>query len=77
MTLRPALQALEAQNTKLKGLFDHLDFNRIGGSGAASGAAKLADQRLKLLIAHFGRIRLRTEDFEFPDLIGAAYFWPT
>ncbi|MDX2526786.1 type I restriction-modification system subunit M [Streptomyces europaeiscabiei] len=71
--LRPALQALESQNAKLKGLFDHLDFNRIGGSGAASGAAKLADQRLKLLIAHFGRIRLRTEDFEFPDLIGAAY----
>lgn len=71
--LRPALQALEGQNSKLKGLFDHLDFNRIGGSGTASGAAKLADQRLKLLIAHFGRIRLRTDDFEFPDLIGAAY----
>ncbi|GHH32719.1 type I restriction-modification system subunit M [Streptomyces candidus] len=71
--LRPALQALESQNAKLKGLFDHLDFNRIGGSGAAAGAAKLADQRLKLLIAHFGRIRLRTNDFEFPDLIGAAY----
>ncbi|MEV0923987.1 class I SAM-dependent DNA methyltransferase [Streptomyces spongiicola] len=71
--LRPALQALEGQNAKLKGLFDQLDFNRIGGSGAAAGAAKLADQRLKLLIAHFGRVRLRTEDFEFPDLIGAAY----
>jgi type I restriction enzyme M protein len=71
--LRPALQALEGQNGKLKGLFDHLDFNRIGGSGAASSAAKLADQRLKLLIAHFGRVRLRTDDFEFPDLIGAAY----
>ncbi|MFD3803336.1 N-6 DNA methylase [Streptomyces sp. NPDC058619] len=71
--LRPALQALEGQNDKLKGLFDHLDFNRIGGSGAAAGAAKLADQRLKLLIAHFGRVRLRTDDFEFPDLIGAAY----
>ncbi|AKH83187.1 N-6 DNA methylase [Streptomyces sp. CNQ-509] len=71
--LRPALQALERQNSKLKGLFDHLDFNRIGGSGTASGAARLADQRLKLLIDHFGRVRLRTEDFEFPDLIGAAY----
>ncbi|MEU9338403.1 class I SAM-dependent DNA methyltransferase [Streptomyces sp. NPDC048290] len=71
--LRPALQALEGQNSKLKGLFDHLDFNRIGGSGTAAGSAKLADQRLKLLIAHFGRIRLRTDDFEFPDLIGAAY----
>ncbi|MEV5407306.1 class I SAM-dependent DNA methyltransferase [Thermopolyspora sp. NPDC052614] len=71
--LRPALQALEGQNSKLRGLFDHLDFNRIGGSGAAAAAAKLADQRLKLLIAHFGRVRLRTDDFEFPDLIGAAY----
>ncbi|MFF9867945.1 N-6 DNA methylase [Streptomyces sp. NPDC013953] len=71
--LRPALQALEGQNAKLKGLFDQLDFNRIGGSGATAGAAKLADQRLKLLIAHFGRVRLRTDDFEFPDLIGAAY----
>lgn len=71
--LRPALQALEFRNSKLKGLFDHLDFNRIGGSGAAAGATKLADQRLRLLIAHFGRIRLRTDDFEFPDLIGAAY----
>ncbi|MFD3539735.1 N-6 DNA methylase [Streptomyces sp. NPDC058662] len=71
--LRPALQALEGQNDKLKGLFDHLDFNRIGGSGTTAGAAKLADQRLKLLIAHFGRVRLRTDDFEFPDLIGAAY----
>jgi hypothetical protein len=71
--LRPALQALEGQNTKLKGLFDHLDFNRIGDSGTAAGAARLADQRLKLLIAHFGRIRLRTDDFEFADLLAAAY----
>lgn len=70
--LRPALQALESQNPKLHGLFDQLDFNRIGGSGTAA-AAKMADQRLKLLIAHFGRVRLRTDDFEFPDLIGAAY----
>jgi type I restriction enzyme M protein len=71
--LRPALQALEGRDPKLKGLFDHLDFNRIGGSGTAAGVAKLADQRLKLLIAHFGRIQLRTDHFEFPDLIGAAY----
>ncbi|WP_010472064.1 type I restriction-modification system subunit M, partial [Streptomyces somaliensis] len=71
--LRPALQALEGQNAKLRGLFDQLDFNRIGGSGATAGTAKLADQRLRMLIAHFGRVRLRTEDFEFPDLIGAAY----
>ncbi|OEU94815.1 N-6 DNA methylase [Streptomyces oceani] len=71
--LRPALQALEIQNPKLKGLFDHLDFNRIGGSGASASTAKLANQRLRALIDHFGRIRLRTDDFEFPDLMGAAY----
>ncbi len=71
--LRPALQALEGQNSKLNGLFDQLDFNRIGGSRTTSEAAKLVDQRLKLLIAHFGRIRLRTDDLAFPDLIGAAY----
>ncbi|MER5749788.1 N-6 DNA methylase [Streptomyces sp. NPDC002088] len=69
--LRPALQALEGQDPKLKGLFSHLDFRRIGGLGASS--AERADQRLKLLIAHFDRIRLSTPDFEFPDLIGAAY----
>lgn len=71
--LRPALQALEGVNVELQGLFDHLDFNRIGGSGTTAGAAKLADQRLRQLIDHFGRVRLRTDDFEFPDLIGAAY----
>jgi type I restriction enzyme M protein len=47
---KPALQALESQNPKLEGLFDQLDFNRIGGSGTAA-AAKLADQRLKLSVS--------------------------
>ncbi|MYV65797.1 N-6 DNA methylase [Streptomyces sp. SID2131] len=73
LLLRPAFRALEGQNAKLKGLFDRLDFNRIGGGGSTAAAAKLADQRLGLLIAHFGQVRLRTDDFAFPNLIGAAY----
>lgn len=74
--LQPALTALETQqgNSELRGLFAHVNFNRIGGGGSGKGsAAALADKRLAALIEHFGSIRLRGEDFEFPDMIGAAY----
>ncbi|MEV8016590.1 class I SAM-dependent DNA methyltransferase [Streptomyces sp. NPDC086554] len=74
--LQPALDALERQkgNSELRGLFAHVNFNRIGGGGSGKGsAAALADKRLAALIDHFGSIRLRGEDFEFPDMIGAAY----
>ncbi|WP_420076846.1 N-6 DNA methylase [Streptomyces sp. JL3001] len=74
--LQPALDALERQkgNSELRGLFAHVNFNRIGGGGSGKGsAAALADNRLRSLIEHFGSIRLRGEDFEFPDMIGAAY----
>ncbi|MFF9506169.1 N-6 DNA methylase [Streptomyces sp. NPDC014724] len=72
--LQPALDKLESQagNGELRGLFSHVNFNRIGG-GRSSSAADLADKRLAALIEHFGGIRLRGEDFEFPDMIGAAY----
>ncbi|MGW6603945.1 N-6 DNA methylase [Streptomyces sp. NPDC055036] len=73
--LQPALDALEAHDSNgLTGLFNHVNFNRIGGgSGSADASAKLADQRLEALIQHFATLRLRGEDFEFPDMIGAAY----
>ncbi|OMI40394.1 type I restriction-modification system subunit M [Streptomyces sparsogenes] len=72
--LQPALRELEASNSALRGLFDHINFNRIGGgAGSSTSAAKLADKRLSALIGHFGSVRLRGEDFEFPDMIGAAY----
>ncbi|MEU7312855.1 N-6 DNA methylase [Streptomyces sp. NPDC007083] len=74
--LTPALDALAQQqgNEALRGIFSHVNFNRIGGGGgAASSAAKLADRRLSQLIEHFSRLTLRGEDFEFPDMIGAAY----
>ncbi|WP_265737741.1 class I SAM-dependent DNA methyltransferase [Actinacidiphila oryziradicis] len=74
--LQPALTKLEGQkgNERLRGLFGHVNFNRIGGGGGSgSAAADLADKRLAALIGHFGSLRLRGEDFEFPDVIGAAY----
>ncbi|GCD44654.1 type I restriction-modification system subunit M [Streptomyces paromomycinus] len=74
--LQPALEALEGQkgNERLRGLFGHVNFNRIGGGGGTgTSAARLADKRLSALIGHFGSLRLRGEDFEFPDVIGAAY----
>ncbi|MFD0072962.1 N-6 DNA methylase [Streptomyces sp. NPDC127166] len=74
--LQPALDAMEGQkgNERLRGLFNHINFNRIGGGGGTgASAAKLADKRLQALIGHFGSLRLRGEDFEFPDVIGAAY----
>ncbi|WP_409471988.1 N-6 DNA methylase [Streptomyces sp. HC307] len=70
--LHPALRALEGRHPQLQGLFSHLNFLRIGG-GYGLSLTERADQRLKALIAHFGRVRLTTQDFEFPDLIGAAY----
>ncbi|MGZ2358704.1 N-6 DNA methylase [Streptomyces sp. 372A] len=74
--LQPALDKLESQegNSELWGLFRHVDFNRIGGgAGWGSSAMRLADERLSALVKHFGSIRLRDEDFEFPDMIGVAY----
>jgi type I restriction enzyme M protein len=66
--LNKALAALEDENPdSLEGVLQHVDFNRQVGS------SRIPDKRLRDLIAHFSRYRLRTEDFEFPDLLGAAY----
>ena len=65
--LNKALAALEENNTSLDGVLTHIDFNR------RVGQSKISDQKLRDLIQHFSRYRLRNEDFEFPDLLGAAY----
>jgi type I restriction enzyme M protein len=66
--LNKALAALETANsTALQGVVGHIDFNR------KVGKTSLSDQKLRALIKHFDRYRLRNEDFEFPDLLGAAY----
>jgi type I restriction enzyme M protein len=65
--LNKALAALEEENTGLEGVLHHIDFNRTVGK------SKIPDKRLRQLIDHFNRYRLQNEDFEFPDLLGAAY----
>jgi len=65
--LNKALAGIEAENIALEGVLDHIDFTR------KVGQSKISDQKLRQLINHFGEIRLRNTDFEFPDLLGAAY----
>lgn len=65
--LNKALAALEEANPELEGVLKHIDFN------AVKGKTRLKDQQLIDLIHHFNKYRLRNEDFEFPDLLGAAY----
>ncbi|MCY3952044.1 MAG: N-6 DNA methylase [bacterium] len=65
--LNRALGALEAGNASLEGVLQHIDFNRRVGTTTVS------DRKWRDLIGHFSKYRLRNEDFEFPDLLGAAY----
>lgn len=65
--LNIALQRLEEENPPLEGVVQHIDFTR------KVGQTTLPDKKLRELIKHFGNYRLRNEDFEFPDLLGAAY----
>ena len=65
--LNKALAALEDSNRALEGVLQHIDFNRRVGTTTVS------DKKWRDLIDHFSKYRLRNEDFEFPDLLGAAY----
>ena len=65
--LNKSLAALEEHNPSLEGVLQHIDFNRTVGQ------SRISDKKWRDLIAHFSRHRLRNEDFEFPDLLGAAY----
>lgn len=65
--LNQALAAIEDENVALEGVLRHIDFNR------QIGKTRLKDQQLRALVDHFNKYRLRNEDFEFPDLLGAAY----
>lgn len=66
--LNKALRAIERRNDEeLHGVTNHIDFNLTVGS------VSLGDRRLRDLIWHFSCHRLRNDDFEFPDMLGAAY----
>jgi type I restriction enzyme M protein len=65
--LNKALGALEEANHALEGVVQHIDFTR------KVGQSSITDKKLRDLIVHFSKYRLRNADFEFPDLLGAAY----
>ena len=65
--LNKALADIENENIALEGVLGHVDFTR------KVGQSKVSDPKLRQLIIHFSEIRLRDEDFEFPDLLGTAY----
>ena len=62
--LNKATEAIEEQNPVLEGVLVSIDFNNKN---------KLNDRKLRDLLSHYSTFRLRNEDFERPDLLGAAY----
>ncbi|WP_282794379.1 N-6 DNA methylase [Streptomyces sp. CC224B] len=66
--LDEALAALEAGNERLAGVTSHITFNAQIGN-----RSRFTTTELRSLIRHFSVYRLRNEDFEFPDMLGAAY----
>lgn len=63
-TLNKATEAIEEYNSSLEGVLVTIDFNIKN---------KLSDAKLRDLLSHFSQHRLRNEDFERPDMLGAAY----
>jgi type I restriction enzyme M protein len=66
--LNKALESLEDTNVDaLQDVLKGINFNR------KIGQRTLEDDTLSNFIQNFGKIPLRDENFEFPDLLGAAY----
>jgi len=66
--LNKALAELEEQNPEtLEDVLKHINFNR------RIGQRTLDDDTLSNFVQNFENIPLRDENFEFPDLLGAAY----
>jgi type I restriction enzyme M protein len=66
--LNKALEAIEeANHDELEGVLKHIDFT------AKKGKTQLKDSQLVDLIHHFNTYKLTNDNFEFPDLLGAAY----
>lgn len=68
--LNKALEQLEQENDVLQGVLRHIDFN-----ATINNKRKVSDTQLKDLIDHFNQpgFTLVNDNFEFPDLLGAAY----
>ena len=66
-TLNKALSAISENNPVLSGVLEQIDFTRL------IGKKPIADPKLRQLITHFRKHRMRNEDFEHRDLLGSAY----
>ena len=66
-TLNKALSAISENNSVLAGVLEQIDFTRL------IGKKPIADPKLRQLITHFRKHRMRNEDFEHRDLLGSAY----
>lgn len=66
-SLNKALEALEEDNPALRGVLEQIDYTR------PIGKKPIPDAKLRQLITHFRKHRMRNEDFEHRDLLGAAY----
>jgi type I restriction enzyme M protein len=68
--LNKALEAIEDENLDaLQDVLKSINFNR------KIGQRTLDDDTLADFVQNFEKIPLKDEDFEFPDLLGAAYEW--
>lgn len=65
--LNKAMYGLQRENSGLEGVLESVDFE------AKIGDSRLADADIKKLVNHFSKYRLLDRDFQFPDLLGAAY----
>ena len=63
-SLNKATEAIEEYNKSLEGVLVSIDFNIQN---------RLSDSKLRDLLSHFSKYRLRNEDFESSDLLGSAY----
>ncbi len=66
--LDTALGALSEANDPLEHVLDHISFMRV-----QSNKRIVSDDACRDLVRHFSRYPLRNEDFQFSDLLGAAY----
>ena len=62
--LNKAAELIEEHNSPLESVLTATDFN---------DKKKLPDKKLQDFLVHFSKHRLRSEDFESPDLLGDAY----
>ena len=68
--LNKALAALEEFNPdKLTGVLTSINFLKTIGKSKNA----LSDETLVEFIIHFNKVKLTDDNFEFPDLLGAAY----